>query len=235
MEKLYAQNPGPIRKRINNPAELIVLGNPAPKKKTNIKKNPNRVAAGRKAWKTQQQKKQKKVNRMNPEKTIKTGRKLLGKSSLVAVGTFGAVRGTAFLMQKFGQNLPAVVKDYAPIIVPIVTGTIIATKAKNTNEVMQGLAGGMVFGGVSQGLNKVLPPAVTSGSGLSGAMGYEQNSLLAGYPEGSMVVTPDGAVLDANGSMYGKAEIASSVPQSLLAESQEEYSFNSYSEESEVY
>jgi uncharacterized membrane protein len=193
MRKVYAKNPAEI-------GELII-DNPAPKKKK-VKKDPRRVAAGKQSWKTRQQnKKHKKGNRMNPEKYAKTGKSMLMKSGIIAVGTFGGVRLSQYLLDKFGQNLPAAVRQYGPIAIPAVAGIVIGTKAKQKNHLAQGVANGMVFAAVSAGLNRVLPASVT-GQGLSDAIGFDKSSMLA---DGNMIVTPDGMVMDKEGNPFGKA------------------------------
>jgi hypothetical protein len=205
MRKVYAKNPAEI-------GELII-DNPAPKKKKKVKKDPRRVAAGKQSWKTRQQnKKPKKGNRMNPEKYAKTGKSMLIKSGVIAVGTFGGVRLSQYLLDKFGQNLPAAVRQYGPIAIPAVAGIVIGTKAKQKNHLAQGVANGMVFAAVSAGLNRVLPSSVTGG--LSDAIGYEKSSMLA---DGNLIVTPEGMVMDNQGVPYGKAVLQLEEPKKPVA------------------
>ena len=89
MKKIYAKNPIEV-------AEMII-DNPAPKNK--VKKDPRRVAAGNKSWKTRQRKTKNKTKpRMNTEKYASTGKKMILKTGLAAVGTIGGVRVTQILL-----------------------------------------------------------------------------------------------------------------------------------------
>ncbi len=188
------------KKYAKNPAELLLV-NPAPKKAE--KKDPRRVAAGKAAWKKRQQtpKKTKTMsNKVTSKAVVKTGKAMLVKTGVAAVGTIGAVRVTDYLIQRYGQNLPAVFQKYATIVFPATAGVIIAVKSTNKNAIAQGIASGMVYASVAQGIDKLFTKAEST---LSDALGYKRNSMLSDR----LAIGPGGQVLDANGHIVGKARV----------------------------
>ncbi|MEX0662111.1 MAG: hypothetical protein WEA58_04010 [Balneolaceae bacterium] len=205
-EKVYAKNPGD--EYLGNPGEII-LDNPSNKKsKSKAAKDPRRVAAGKKAWKTRQNKKKKNNDmskkRSNPNSIADTGLKMYKQYGAAALGTIFALSGVSYAMRKFGSGLPDNVKEYAPIVVPGVVGVAIATRAKKKNAALQGVAGGMVYNSAFQAIQKLLPDEVTGD--LSGALDYNKSSLLADIPQGSVVVTPEGMLLDTEGNPIRRAQ-----------------------------
>ena len=206
MQKVYAKNPGEI-----------VLDNPSKRKKKKLasKKDPRRVAAGKKAWKTRQRKKKQqkrgtKMSRTNPENLAKTSKQMFIKYGLAAVGTITSVKAVSFLLDKFGGSLPAAVRSYAPIAVPFAGGVVIATKAKKSNEIAQGVAGGMVYAAVSNVLHKVLPANATNG-GLSDGLGYKTSSFLGQLGPDALIVK-NGKVFTLKGEPVGMAQTALPAP-----------------------
>ncbi|MEO1023457.1 MAG: hypothetical protein AAFW89_13010 [Bacteroidota bacterium] len=207
---------------IKNPAELALL-NPAPERKKGVGKDPRRVAAGKKAWKTTTTKQQNRQNPMKTKELTKTGKKMFARYGAAAVGSFVTVSMVDYLLSRFGTRIPRSAREWGSILVPASVGVLIAAKSKESNIAAQGIAGGMVFSAVSQTLNKALPLAEAGTAGLSDALGFKNRNMLAEVPQpvafqggqsGSMVIDQDGIVRDQNGNPYAKA-----VPQNMLADS----------------
>lgn len=204
-EKVYAKNPAEI-----------VLDNPSKKKsKSKAAKDPRRVAAGRKAWKTRQNKRKKKKtdmskNRMNPKDLTDTGITLYKQYGMAALGTILSLGGASYLLNRFGANLPNNVKRLAPIVIPGAVGVVVATKAKKNNAIAQGVAGGMVYNSATKAIQMLLPDSLQGD--LSGPLAYDKSSMLGSVPAGSYVVTPQGKLLNMDGSPAANAQAALPAP-----------------------
>lgn len=203
MQKVYAKNPTD-EEYLSNPGEII-LDNPAGKSKSkNSKpkaKDPRRVAAGKKAWRTRQRKQNNKTmsKRVNPKTVAETGVDLYRKSFPAALVTILSLGVAGWGLRKYGGNLPEWVPNYAPIAVPGIVGIAIASKAKKSNAPLQGAAGGMVFTSAMEALRKFLPDSITD-TELSDAMSFKRSKMLADVDPSSVIVTRSGEIIDLNGS-----------------------------------
>ncbi len=130
-----------------NPGELVI-DNPAPRTKTK-----KRTMARKKHT-------SKKKRRRNPG-VVKTGESLFLKYGIAAAGSILTVRLLQAGLNKFGGNLPEVVKKYVPVVAPAVGGIYLATK--NKGKIMQGIAGGMILASVNSAVDAFIPSASASG------------------------------------------------------------------------
>ena len=131
------------------------------------------------------------------------------------VGSIGIVRILQYGLQKAGAHIPPHIKEALQIGLPGATGVVLAYKSKN--EILQGLAGGMVFASANGLINKVLPSQVT------GVADAYDNHYLAGPSD--IVVKPNGIAYQtgkpvaqvASGSDHGVNYLAA--PPHMLAAS----------------
>lgn len=195
MAKVYAKNP---TDPLSNPAEFVI-DNPQPKQgkkmATSKKKNPKRVAAGKKAARARWGKNKK---RKNPASGIaETGKSMLVKSIFAVGGGFAAAKLIGFGLNKFGDKLPAVVRDYTPMAAPVLIGSALGYYGKG-NQTAQSAATGMVISGVNTGFKKLLPSVA----------GSDEQTQMSGLGDGDMILGSDGMIRTQQGVQVARAKLS---------------------------
>lgn len=203
------------KKYAKNPSELtdFVIDNPEQKQTKSVskpKKDPRRVAAGKKAWRTRQRRKKrnKMSKRSNPtkeaKKVLKTGRKKVVQSVFAVGGSFAAAKLIGWAVNKYGSSLSGKWRNAVALGTPVVAGSVIATYYPK-NELAQGAATGMIISSVSSGVKQLMDKVVPQSQEMSGALvsgpeGNTNNHLADAAIPSAVVVTEDGRIWDMQGN-----------------------------------
>lgn len=207
-----------------------------------IKKDPRRVKAGKKAWRTRQRNKKTRKNPMskkNPNPVVKdvrgvarTGWGMVLQSIVAIAGSFAAGKSVVWLMDTYGEKLPMFAQKVVPVAVPVVGGASLAYFGKGS-KIAQDAATGMVIAGVSTGVGtgfkalKGTPAAAEPATeDLSDAYPsglYPRRDILGDSP---YMVTPTGRILGAGLPMAEAGNPGTNRFPNMLGEGLEEQLYN---------
>jgi hypothetical protein len=175
-----------MKRYAKNPSELVIQ-NPDKNSKKMGKSKRKRDSKGRFMSKSRKNK--------TADKFVDRGQDLLMQYGLAALAATGATKGAQFVLSQIPVNLPDWARDWLIIGLPGAAGVGVSLYSNKNNAIAQGIAGGMVLSTANSLSDKLI-------KGESPGMADSFN-----LPAGSMIIKPDGTVVDSKGTPVAKANI----------------------------